>query len=125
MSEYLEVKTLAHGQPRPYADSDYIMEFIFTRDDSRLTEFLKKNNLPKIVPRYIPGDIALMIARAYCPYVDKGSEEDNWAQRHLVSFDRLEPTPHQMTSPGWSGTLTVNPKTSDRWRIHVRAAFTD
>lgn len=125
MNHYVEIKTVAHGQPRAYADNEYIQELVFTRDDGRDPDYIKKHKLPKIVPNYVDREKALAIARAYCPYVEVGSEGDNWAARHLVDFEMMPATMHQMSSPGWSGPLTPAPGKSDKWKIHVRSTFTD
>ena len=108
-------KTIAHGQPRPYADHEYINELIFSQDDYH-------TNVPPgtQVPWYVDREQALKFARLFCPYIETDDPDYNWASRILIAFDRIEPTPHGNPTLGF-----VRDDCSDKWRIHVRAAFTD
>lgn len=119
MKTLIVVDSLQSGQPRPYADSEYISEITFKREDGRVKEWLDKNNLPHIVPCYVDEEKALAVARIFCPYVEKSDPKANWASRFLISFEMLDPTPPAKE------TFRVNTGFSDRWKIHVRSAFTD
>jgi hypothetical protein len=115
VKRFIEIQTLMSGQPRPYADHDYISEFTFTTEDGRTPEYLEKNNLPIIVPNYVTRNHALAIARLYVPFVDDDDPKRDWASRRLVYFEGLK-----TGSPP-----SRDPNMFHRWRIHVRAAYTD
>ena len=123
--KYIEIKTISHGQPRPYADHEYVQILEFRQDDPRTEEFLERNRLPKIRPMYVHREIALATARIYCPYVEKEDPSYNWASRTLLAFVRLDPTPDVEYLPGQARATAPSQDHSDRWRIHVRQAFTD
>lgn len=100
---------LKHGQQGAYSDHEYVYDFYFTQGDEG-----------RIRPWFPHRETAMAFARAACPWVDKDDPKYNWASRTLISFDRLDPTPH--------GNQTLGPVTeghSDKWRIHVRSAYTD
>lgn len=117
---YIKIETIQSGQPEPYADHEYVEEISFTRDDYRDKEWLKKQGYVLIVPDYRHRKFALSVARLFCPWTEPGDVDYDWASRHFVSFERLEPTPRENPSIG-----DVTPDFSDRWRIHVRSTFTD
>jgi hypothetical protein len=116
---YIEVENLQSGQPRPYADHEFVDVLTFTRDDGRRPEWLDKNGLPQIVPYYVDQHFAFAIAKQFCSFVEKGDPNANWASRFLVSFDRLPPTPPSQSD------FQVREDSSDKWKIHVRSLFTD
>lgn len=117
---YIDIEVLQHGQPRPYADHEYVQVVTFNRDDWHTKEWLVKNNMPLIIPDYVSEHVALTVARLYCPYTELGAPDYNPYARHLVSFEALPPTHHGNPSVGMP-----TDGSSDRWKIHVRAAFTD
>lgn len=106
-----------HGQPRPYADHEYVHIIIFTQDEWRLRPKEEKDQPRPIRPWYPDEPTALAYARLFCPFKDTPSHP---YERILVSFERLEPTPHGNPTLG-----PLPPDHSDRWKIHVRAMFTD
>lgn len=118
MSRYVEIQSIRHGQPRPYADHEFVSRFIFTRDDYRVKEWLTKADLPTIVPDYVTREFAHQLARMYCPYKDSTDPKFNWASPQLVTFMRIKPTPP-------AEGLEVDEESSDRWEIHIREAYTD
>lgn len=119
MKIFIEVDVQQSGQPRPYADSEFVQVITFKMEDGRVKEWLDKNNQPYIIPHYVSEEKALAVARIFCPYVEKSDPKANWASRFLVSFQMLDP------SPPAKDTFGVTKGFSDRWKIHVRSAFTD
>lgn len=113
-SYYIRIETIAHVQPRPYADHEYIEELTFSQDDWH-TDAAEARR-----PWYPPREFAIEIARVHCPWVDKDDPRYDWASRTFVAFERLEPSPR-----GNSALGPVSENHSDRWRIHVRSAYTD
>lgn len=118
--KYIEIEVLQSGQPRPYADHEYVEVITFTTDDWHTQEWLVENGRPLVRPMYVREEFALTVARLYCPYQDLGAPDYDQYARHLISFEAMEPTPHGNPSLG-----AVKEGYSDKWKIHVRAAFTD
>ena len=118
MKTYIEVESVQSGQPRAYSDSEYVSIVTFRRDDGRMKDWLEEKGLPLITPYYVTREMALKVARAFEDYQEEGDPGFCWASRQLVSFEAMDPTPSGERGPASQGR-------SDRWRIHVRAAFTD
>lgn len=119
-SRNIHVETKKYGQPRPYANHEYLDVLTFTRSDERTTAFLEKNNLPRMIPWYVDRESALKFARTACPYLEPGDKGFNWAAKKLKYFLRLEPTPHGNPTLG-----PVSDNCSDKWEIFVESDFTD
>lgn len=126
MKTYVEIDHVQGGQPRPYADHEYVHVLTFTQDDGRRKDYLEANGLPLVRPLYVDEAKAHAIARIFCPYLDRTDPEANWASRFLVSFEKYDPTPYLVgEGTAYVETLLPGEGRSDRWKIHVRAAFTD
>lgn len=118
--KYVTDECHQHGQPRPYADHEFVHIITFTQDDWKVRPETEKDQ-PRPIRSWYPDSVtALEFARLFCPFKNRDDPTANWADRFLVSFERLEPTPHDNPTIG-----PVSSDRSDRWKIHVRSAFTD
>lgn len=105
-----------HGQPTAYADHEYVQELVFTQTDWRINA--GPDDL--MVPWYVSKDVAMSYAKIVCPWVEKNDPKFSWASRTLVSFSMFPPNPIKSATIG-----PVAEGHSDRWKVHVRAAYTD
>jgi len=106
------IKTIQHGQPRPYADHAYEALIVCFQPNSMTT------NEPH--PRVIDIDEAKMLAKLFVhPFTEKTNDGEKWSHPQL-QFIRPEANPCGLDD----GDYHKKEGRSSCWRVFITAAYT-
>lgn len=106
------IRTIQHGQPRPYADHAYEAMIVCFQPNSKTT------NAPH--SRVIDIEEAKTLARLFVhPFIEKTSDGEKWASPQL-QFIRPEPNPCGLDD----GEYHKKQGRSSCWHVLITSAYT-